>query len=51
MRGLQGQFPPLQSTHDNVIPLIGVLHPEAIAQIPDWAIGTNLYFDPKLGWA
>jgi II/X family phage/plasmid replication protein len=35
------------SRPENVIPLIRVLRPEAIAQVPDWAIGTNLYFDPK----
>ena len=35
------------SKPDNIIPLIRVLRPEAIAQIPDWAIGTSLYFDPK----
>lgn len=28
----------------NVIPLIRVLRPEAIAQVPDWAIDTPLYF-------
>lgn len=33
---------------DNVIPLVRVLRPEAIIQVPDWAIGTSLYFDPKL---
>lgn len=31
----------------NVIPLIRVLRPEAIAQVPDWAIGTSLYFEPR----
>lgn len=36
------------STPDNVIPLIRVLRPEAIEQVPDWAIGTSLYFEPKL---
>jgi II/X family phage/plasmid replication protein len=35
------------SKPDNIIPLIRVLRPEAIAQIPDWAIGTTLYFDPR----
>ena len=35
------------SKPDNVIPLIRVLRPEAITQIPNWAIGTSLYFDPK----
>ena len=35
------------SKPDNVIPLIRVLRPEAIAQVPDWAIGTPLYFDPR----
>jgi II/X family phage/plasmid replication protein len=33
---------------DNVIPLIRVLRPEAISQVPNWAIGTSLYFDPEL---
>lgn len=28
---------------DNVIPLVRVLRPEAISQIPEWAIGTVLY--------
>lgn len=32
---------------ENVIPLVRVLRPEAIAQVPEWAIGTSLYFDPK----
>jgi len=39
------------STPDNVIPLIRVLRPEAIEQVPDWAIGTSLYFDTKLNRA
>lgn len=32
---------------DNVIPLVRVIRPEAIAQVPDWAIDTPLYFDPR----
>jgi II/X family phage/plasmid replication protein len=36
------------SKPDNVIPLVRVLKPEAIAQVPDWAIGTSLYFEPSL---
>jgi II/X family phage/plasmid replication protein len=32
---------------ENVIPLIRVLRPEAIAQVPDWAIDTPLYFEPR----
>ena len=32
---------------ENVIPLVRVLRPEAIAQVPDWAIGTSLYYEPK----
>ena len=36
------------SKPDNVIPLIRVLRPEAIAQVPEWAIGTSLYFEPKV---
>ena len=32
---------------ENVIPLIRVLRPEAIAQVPEWAIDTSLYFDPR----
>lgn len=35
------------SKPDNIIPLIRVLRPEAIAQVPQWAFGTQLYFDPK----
>lgn len=35
------------SKPENVIPLVRVLRPEAIAQVPEWAIGTSLYFDPK----
>lgn len=35
------------SKPDNVIPLVRVLRPEAIAQVPDWAFGTSLYFHPK----
>lgn len=35
------------SKPDNVIPLVRVLRPEAVAQIPYWAIGTSLYFDTK----
>jgi II/X family phage/plasmid replication protein len=31
----------------NVIPLIRVLRPEAIAPVPSWAVGTSLYFEPK----
>ena len=33
---------------DNVIPLVRVLRPEAIAQVPEGAIGTSVYFEPKL---
>jgi len=32
---------------ENVIPLVRVLRPEAISQVPDWAVGTELYSDPK----
>jgi len=32
---------------DNVIPLIRALRPQAIAQVPDWAKGTDLYFEPR----
>jgi II/X family phage/plasmid replication protein len=35
------------SKPDNIIPLVRVLRPEAISQIPEWAIGTSLYFYPK----
>lgn len=35
------------SKPDNVIPLVRALRPEAIAQIPDWAIGTSLYIELK----
>lgn len=35
------------SKPDNVIPLVRVLRPEAISQVPEWAIGTNLYFEIK----
>jgi II/X family phage/plasmid replication protein len=35
------------SKPENVIPLVRVLRPEAISQVPDWAIGTSLYFEPK----
>jgi II/X family phage/plasmid replication protein len=35
------------SKPDNIIPLVRVLRPEAISQVPDWAVGTSLYFDPK----
>ena len=33
--------------NDNVIPLVRALRPEAIAQVPDWAIDTPLYFSPR----
>lgn len=35
------------SKPENVIPLVRVLRPEAISQVPEWAIGTSLYFEPK----
>lgn len=35
------------SKPENVIPLVRVLRPEAIAQVPEWAVGTPLYFEPK----
>ncbi|HOY69698.1 MAG TPA: phage/plasmid replication protein, II/X family [Methylotenera sp.] len=35
------------SKPDNIIPLVRVLRPEAIAQVPDWAIGTSLYYNPN----
>lgn len=31
----------------NVIPLVRALRPQAIAQVPDWAKGTPVYFEPK----
>ena len=31
----------------NVIPLVQALRPEAIANIPEWAVGKNLYFESK----
>jgi II/X family phage/plasmid replication protein len=31
----------------NVIPLVRALRPEAIAQVPDWAIDTPLYIDTR----
>lgn len=30
----------------NVVPLVHALRPEAVAAVPDWAIGTGLYFSP-----
>lgn len=30
----------------NVVPLVHALRPQAVAAVPDWAIGTSLYFDP-----
>lgn len=33
---------------DKGVPLVRVLKPEAIAQVPDWALGTSLYFESKL---
>lgn len=35
------------SSPDDLIPLISVLRSEAIAQVPDWAVGTTIYFSPK----
>jgi II/X family phage/plasmid replication protein len=35
------------SQPENVVPIIRVLRPQAIAQVPDWARGTSLYFEPK----
>ncbi|MFV1921303.1 MAG: phage/plasmid replication protein, II/X family [Methylotenera sp.] len=32
------------SKPENVIPLVRVLRPEAIAQVPEWAVGTSLYY-------
>ena len=34
-------------TSENVIPLVRVLRPEAIAQVPNWATDTPLYFDAR----
>jgi II/X family phage/plasmid replication protein len=36
---------PAQS--DDVIPLVRALRPQAIAQVPDWAKGTPIYFEPR----
>jgi II/X family phage/plasmid replication protein len=37
----------LQPTHwQNVVPLVKVLRPEAMEQVPDWAVNTLLYFEP-----
>ncbi len=35
------------SKPENVILRVRVLRPEAIAQVPKWAVGISLYFDPK----
>jgi II/X family phage/plasmid replication protein len=35
------------SKPENIIPLVKVLRPEAIVQVPKWAIGSALYFEPK----
>lgn len=35
------------SKPENVIPLVRVLRPEAISQVPDWAVGSCLYFEPE----
>jgi II/X family phage/plasmid replication protein len=35
------------SKPDNVVSLVRVLQPQAIAQVPEWAQGTPLYFEPK----
>lgn len=34
------------SQPERVIPLVRVLRPEAIVQVPEWAKGTSLYLDP-----
>ena len=34
------------SKPDNVIPLVRVLRPEAIVQVPRWAINSPIYFNP-----
>lgn len=31
----------------NVVPLVHALRPQAVAAVPDWAIGTGLYFAPN----
>lgn len=33
------------SEPENVIPLVRVLKPEAISQVPDWAVGTSIYYE------
>ena len=33
------------SMPNNVIPLIRILRPEAISQVPDWAMGSTLYYE------
>ncbi len=35
------------NTFGNVVPLVRALMPQAIAQVPDWAKGTALYFEPE----
>jgi II/X family phage/plasmid replication protein len=35
------------SKPDNIIPLVRVLRPEAVAQIPKWAVDTSLCFNAK----
>jgi II/X family phage/plasmid replication protein len=32
---------------ENVVPLVRVLQPQAIVQVPEWARGTPLYFEPR----
>lgn len=39
----------VQQTRDdsNVVPLVHVLKPEAVLDVPEWAKGTSLYFEPS----
>lgn len=36
---------------DNVVPLVRALRPQAMAEVPEWAKGTSLYFRPTAGKA
>ena len=34
------------NVRDNVVPLVRALRPEVVSKIPDWARGTDIYFEP-----
>ncbi len=38
---------PREEQPDNIVPFVRVLEPKICEQVPDWVVGTDLYFEPR----